>query len=127
MNDNFPVYRINQDTEHSWNSRSLILSNELTQVPIFDGSAREWVEAIGEVGLKVAMDGGGNSCGKVAPFLNEPVCVWKNDSFVAAFPHSQVKITYGIHFSQVASSSISSFGISNFRHLFYSFFMIYGV
>lgn len=111
MDDNFPVYRINQDTEYSWNSRSLILSSELTQVPIFDGSAREWVEVIEEVGLKVAMDGGGNSCGKVAPFLNEPVCVWNNDSFVAAFPHSEVKITYGIHFSQVASFSISSFGI----------------
>lgn len=59
------------------------------------------MEVIEEVGLKVAMDGGGNSCGKVAPFLNEPVCVCKNDSFMAALPHSEVKITYGIDFSQV--------------------------
>ncbi|KAI5678206.1 hypothetical protein M9H77_09156 [Catharanthus roseus] len=71
------------------------------EVPIFDGSAREWVEGIEEVGLKVATDSGGNSCKKLAPFLSEPVHVWRNDSFVAAFPYSQVRITYGIDFSQV--------------------------
>ncbi|XP_074330070.1 putative UDP-3-O-acyl-N-acetylglucosamine deacetylase 1, mitochondrial isoform X2 [Apium graveolens] len=72
-----------------------------TEVPILDGSAREWVKAIESVGLKVAEDGNGNSCEKLAPFLNEPVHVWKNDSFVAAFPSPKVCLSYGINFPQV--------------------------
>lgn len=67
------------------------------------------MEGIEEVGLKVATDSGGNSCKKLAPFLSEPVHVWRNDSFVAAFPYSQVRITYGIDFSQVAFFSIFNF------------------
>ncbi|CDP16294.1 unnamed protein product [Coffea canephora] len=71
------------------------------EVPIFDGSAREWMEAIRQVGLMVAKDGGGKSCEKLAPFLNEPVFVSKNDSFVAAFPSQKTKIRYGIDFSKI--------------------------
>lgn len=71
------------------------------QVPIFDGSAREWVEAIHQSGLDVAVDNDGKSCEKLAPHLSEPVHVMKNDSFVAAFPHSKVRITYGIDYPQV--------------------------
>lgn len=70
-------------------------------MPILDGSAREWVKAIESVGLKVAEDGNGNSCEKLAPFLNEPVHVWKNDSFIAAFPSPKVCLSYGINFPQV--------------------------
>ena len=78
-----------------------LITEILTQVPIFDGSAREWMEAIRQVGLMVAKDGGGKSCEKLAPFLNEPVFVSKNDSFVAAFPSQKTKIRYGIDFSKV--------------------------
>ncbi|KAL0409020.1 UNVERIFIED_CONTAM: putative UDP-3-O-acyl-N-acetylglucosamine deacetylase 1, mitochondrial [Sesamum radiatum] len=70
------------------------------EVPIFDGSAREWVEAIDQAGLKVAVDRDGKSCEKLAPYLDEPVHVTKNDSFLAAFPCSKVNITYGIDFPQ---------------------------
>ncbi|GER37194.1 UDP-3-O-[3-hydroxymyristoyl] N-acetylglucosaminedeacetylase [Striga asiatica] len=42
------------------------------EVPIFDGSAREWVEAVNQAGLKVAVDSGGRSCEKLAPYLSEP-------------------------------------------------------
>lgn len=70
------------------------------EVPILDGSAREWVDAIEEAGLKAALDRSGNSCEKLAPVLREPVTVWKNDSFIAAFPYSAVKISYGIDFPQ---------------------------
>ncbi|XP_055822592.1 probable UDP-3-O-acyl-N-acetylglucosamine deacetylase 1, mitochondrial isoform X1 [Solanum dulcamara] len=72
-----------------------------SEVPILDGSAREWVDAIEEAGLKAALDRSGNSCEKLAPVLKEPVTVWKNDSFIAAFPYSKIKITYGIDFPQV--------------------------
>lgn len=62
------------------------------------------MEAISQAGLKVAVDSGGQSCEKLAPHLTEPVHVLKNDSFVAAFPHSKVNITYGIDFPQVVYS-----------------------
>lgn len=71
------------------------------QVPIFDGSANEWVKAIKQTGLKVATDHFGNSHEKMAPYVIEPVHVWRNDSFVAAFPSEKVHITYGINFSEV--------------------------
>lgn len=71
------------------------------QVPIFDGSASEWVEAIEQVGLKEATDHRGNCCEKMAAYVNEPVHVWRNDSFVAAFPSPEICITYGIDFRQV--------------------------
>lgn len=69
-----------------------------TQVPILDGSAREWVEAINQVGLQVSADKGGNSCEKMAPYLIEPVHVWRNDSFIVASPSSKFQVTYGIDF-----------------------------
>lgn len=69
---------------------------------MLDGSAREWVEAIKEVGMCVAKDRNGNTLEKLEPFLNEPVNVWRNDSFIAAFPSPKVHITYGIDFPQVA-------------------------
>lgn len=72
------------------------------QIPIFDGSAREWVEALDEVGLETATDIDGKSCEKIAPHVNEPVHVWRNDSFIAAFPSEVVRVTYGINFSQVS-------------------------
>lgn len=71
------------------------------QVPIFDGSAREWVEAIEQVGLQVATDHHGDCCEKMIAYVNEPVHVWRNDSFVAAFPSEEIRITYGIDFRQV--------------------------
>ncbi|EPS58469.1 hypothetical protein M569_16345, partial [Genlisea aurea] len=74
------------------------------QVPIFDGSAREWVMAINQSGTKDAVDNNGETCEKLAPYLHEPVYVMRNDSFIAAFPHGEVNITYGIHFPKAKIS-----------------------
>ncbi|GAB2296934.1 hypothetical protein Dimus_031036 [Dionaea muscipula] len=71
------------------------------EVPILDGSAREWVEAIEQTGLEDAVDQSGNIREKMVPCLNEPVHVSRNDSFVAAFPSPYVHVTYGINFPQV--------------------------
>ncbi|GJT82783.1 probable UDP-3-O-acyl-N-acetylglucosamine deacetylase 2, mitochondrial isoform X1 [Tanacetum coccineum] len=60
------------------------------EVPIFDGSAREWVEAIEQVGLTVAMDSIGKSYDKLAPYLTQPVHVSKGDSLIAAFPSKKL-------------------------------------
>ncbi|KAH6790387.1 UDP-3-O-acyl N-acetylglycosamine deacetylase family protein [Perilla frutescens var. frutescens] len=90
------------------------------EVPIFDGSAREWVEAINQSGLKVAVDFGGKSCEKLAPYLSEPVHVLKNDSFVAAFPCSKVSITYGIDYPQAPAIGRQWFSSTLLDESFYS-------
>lgn len=83
------------------------------QVPIFDGSAGKWVNAIEEVGLKLALDECGNCCEKMAPYVNEPVHVWRNDCYLVAFPASAVRITYGIDFPQVQISFLSLVSIES--------------
>lgn len=75
----------------------------MSQVPILDGSAKEWVTAIEETGLIVASDREGKVCDKVAPYLNEPVYVFRNDAFVTAFPSPTLQVTCGIDFPQVNS------------------------
>ncbi|XP_054825471.1 probable UDP-3-O-acyl-N-acetylglucosamine deacetylase 1, mitochondrial [Prosopis cineraria] len=79
---------------------NLDCEGDCAEIPIFDGSASEWVAAVEEVGLKAAIDHQGISCEKLAPHLNEPTYVFRNDSFVAAFPSTMVQITYGINFPQ---------------------------
>ncbi|XP_011021772.1 PREDICTED: probable UDP-3-O-[3-hydroxymyristoyl] N-acetylglucosamine deacetylase 2 isoform X2 [Populus euphratica] len=76
-----------------------------SEVPVLDGSARDWVERIEKDGLVAAKDECGNDCEKLAPYLNEPIHVSKNDSFVAAFPSPKVRVSYGIDFPQVAIGS----------------------
>ncbi|KAI8023461.1 hypothetical protein LOK49_LG03G01019 [Camellia lanceoleosa] len=90
------------------------------EVPILDGSAREWVEAIEQVGLRVAIDRVGKSCEKMAPFLNEPVHARRNDSFVVAFPSPEVHITCGINFSQVPAIGCQWFSSNLIGSTFYA-------
>ncbi|GMH15145.1 hypothetical protein Nepgr_016986 [Nepenthes gracilis] len=75
--------------------------DRIFEVPILDGSAREWVEMIEQTGLEDAKDHNGNICEKMVPVLIDPVHVQRNDSFVAAFPSPNVQITYGINFPEV--------------------------
>lgn len=88
-----------------------VAQNHFMQVPIFDGSASEWVEAIEQVGLQVATDHYGDCCEKMVAYMNEPVHVWRNNSFVAAFPSQEIRITYGIDFQQV-----HTYWLGNCRH-----------
>ncbi|PPD66236.1 hypothetical protein GOBAR_DD36885 [Gossypium barbadense] len=78
----------------------LNIVNEFVErtVPIFDGSANAWVEAIEQVGRKEALDRSGNNVEKLAPYLSEPFYVSRNDSFMVAFPASKVHISCGIDF-----------------------------
>ncbi|XP_024007863.1 probable UDP-3-O-acyl-N-acetylglucosamine deacetylase 2, mitochondrial [Eutrema salsugineum] len=85
--------RIRIDSEHA--------DDQEVEVPIFDGSAKEWVDAIEEVGINVAQNHVGESVEKMVAHLNKPVHVWKNDSFVAAYPALETRITCGIDFPQV--------------------------
>lgn len=65
------------------------------------------MEAIQEAGREVALDHSGNTSLKIAPYLEEPVYVERKDSFIAAFPSSDLRITYGIDFPQVWLTTLS--------------------
>ncbi|XP_023731374.1 probable UDP-3-O-acyl-N-acetylglucosamine deacetylase 1, mitochondrial isoform X1 [Lactuca sativa] len=95
--DNCRIEIVNSDNDPS------------AEVPIFDGSAREWVEAIEQVGVTVAMDSNGRNCEKLAPYLTQPVHVSKGDSVISAFPSKQISISYGINFPQVPDLSLQWF------------------
>nr|KJB15345.1 hypothetical protein B456_002G172000 [Gossypium raimondii]KJB15346.1 hypothetical protein B456_002G172000 [Gossypium raimondii] len=81
--------------------QSLDSEDTEVEVPIFDGSANAWVEAIEQVGRKEALDRCGNNVEKLAPHLSEPFYVSRNDSFMVAFPASKVHISCGIDFPKV--------------------------
>ncbi len=68
-----------------------------TEVPLLDGSAQLWVEAIAESGIQP-------SSAKLPnlPDLASPVWVRENDSFVAAIPATETRFTYGIDFPDSA-------------------------
>lgn len=62
------------------------------EVPLLDGSAQVWVEAIAQVGLV------SQSVPRVVPQLSEPIWVYQGDAFVAALPAQETRFTYGIDF-----------------------------
>lgn len=66
------------------------------EVPLLDGSAKNWCEAIAQVGV--------TSNAKSQPGITvlEPIWVRENDSFVAALPAPQTRFTYGIDFAYQA-------------------------
>ncbi|XP_020101056.1 probable UDP-3-O-acyl-N-acetylglucosamine deacetylase 2 isoform X4 [Ananas comosus] len=71
------------------------------EVPLLDGSAKEWVEAIEHVGLCAAEDSNGNNMDKLVAELHVPVYLWRDGAFIVAFPSSKIHITYGIDFPKV--------------------------
>ena len=66
------------------------------EIPLLDGSALPWVEAIAEAGL-VAM--GPRPCS--AP-LTEAITLWRGSSFITALPAEQLSIGVAIEFQQPA-------------------------
>lgn len=71
------------------------------EVPILDGSALPWVQAIQEVGLSAGANGTNVPPDHAAPRLvdlPEPITVQQGDSFVTAIPAPQLRLTYGIDF-----------------------------
>jgi UDP-3-O-[3-hydroxymyristoyl] N-acetylglucosamine deacetylase len=62
------------------------------ELPILDGSALPWVEAIAKVGIESQVEGD-----RLIP-LTETVTVQKGDSFVTAIPADTLRFTYGIAF-----------------------------
>ena len=62
------------------------------EVPLLDGSARPWVDAIARVGLQA------QTTPRPEHHLTEPLSVQQKDAFVAAFPAPSLRFTYGIDF-----------------------------
>ena len=62
------------------------------EVPLLDGSALLWVDAIALAGLV------SQSLPRRSILLSEPISVTQGDAFVAAFPATETRFTYGIDF-----------------------------
>ncbi|MDJ1183908.1 UDP-3-O-acyl-N-acetylglucosamine deacetylase [Roseofilum casamattae] len=63
------------------------------EVPLLDGSAALWVEAISSSGLSAT-----GQLPLSQRSITEPVWVYHNDAFVAALPSEHLRFTYGIEF-----------------------------
>jgi UDP-3-O-[3-hydroxymyristoyl] N-acetylglucosamine deacetylase len=64
------------------------------EVPLLDGSAKNWCEAIAQAGI--IAHGKSQSPDSITP--QEPIWIRDRDSFVAALPASTTRFTYGIDF-----------------------------
>jgi UDP-3-O-[3-hydroxymyristoyl] N-acetylglucosamine deacetylase len=69
------------------------------EVPLLDGSAQNWVEEIATVGRQI-VDGQSQEFSDFQ--ITQPISVQQGDGFVAAFPASETRFTYGIDFSAPA-------------------------
>jgi UDP-3-O-[3-hydroxymyristoyl] N-acetylglucosamine deacetylase len=70
------------------------------EVPLLDGSAKVWVEAIAQAGLVEAQ---AQESEENSPLpLIEPIWIRDEDAFVAAIPSSELRFTYGIDFAYEA-------------------------
>jgi UDP-3-O-[3-hydroxymyristoyl] N-acetylglucosamine deacetylase len=66
------------------------------ELPLLDGSAREWAEQILQAGWTQQTEQ--RQCYRVT----QPIVVQHGDAFVAALPAEQTRLTYGIDFSHSA-------------------------
>ena len=64
------------------------------EIPLLDGSAKIWTEAIASVGITTSEDNQNQS----AFVLSEPIWIREDDIFVAALPSVETRFTYGIDF-----------------------------
>ena len=67
------------------------------EVPLLDGSARCWVEAIQESGIEIKQP----VVSKVT--ISEAITVRDGDSFVIAMPSNQLRFSYGIDFPEYSA------------------------
>jgi UDP-3-O-[3-hydroxymyristoyl] N-acetylglucosamine deacetylase len=66
------------------------------EIPLLDGSAKPWIEAITTVGLTAI------SSPKTLQNIQTEIIVRHQDSFVAAIPSTELRFTYGIDFPVAA-------------------------
>jgi UDP-3-O-[3-hydroxymyristoyl] N-acetylglucosamine deacetylase len=66
------------------------------EIPLLDGSAQLWVEAIAEVGLTCL------GAREPAPVLEAPITLQQGQSFVTALPSERLRLAAAIEFPQAA-------------------------
>ncbi len=66
------------------------------EVPLLDGSAQVWVEAVQQAGWVAQAQA------QIAPRLAQPIWVAAGEAFAAALPAAALRFTYGIDFEQSA-------------------------
>jgi UDP-3-O-[3-hydroxymyristoyl] N-acetylglucosamine deacetylase len=66
------------------------------EVPLLDGSAKVWTDAIALAGVKTSSSAFWGS------EIDTPIWIQDGDAFVAALPASEIRFTYGIDFSYPA-------------------------
>ncbi|MCP2728494.1 UDP-3-O-acyl-N-acetylglucosamine deacetylase [Limnofasciculus baicalensis] len=70
-----------------------------SEVPLLDGSALNWVEAIAQVGIVRSKEEGERfEFSPLHPCVKEPIWIYQGDAFVAAIPAPTLRFTYGIDF-----------------------------
>ena len=68
------------------------------EIPLLDGSAKNWCQAIAEVGIDAC-----NSVSNREPVVvKEPIWIREGKAFVAALPAPETRFTYGIDFAYEA-------------------------
>jgi len=65
-----------------------------SELPLLDGSAQSWCEAIAESGIVIHAEGA--TVNRIT--ITEPIWIRHDDCFVAALPAAQTRFTYGIDF-----------------------------
>lgn len=65
-----------------------------SEIPLLDGSALDWVEAIDQAGLIE------QSAPRLRSDLQDPIWLRQDDAFVAALPSEEWRFTYGIEFDR---------------------------
>lgn len=68
------------------------------ELPLLDGSALSWVEAIAQVGLVPTPP---ENPTEISP-LSVPISIYEGDAFVCALPSPQLRFSYGIDFPEPA-------------------------
>ena len=63
------------------------------EVPLLDGSAKEWASSIAEAGLVEQVTNNSNYLD-----ISEPIWIRQDDAFVAAIPAPETRFSYGIDF-----------------------------
>ncbi|MBP0019911.1 MAG: UDP-3-O-acyl-N-acetylglucosamine deacetylase [Cyanobacteria bacterium SBLK] len=73
------------------------------EVPLLDGSAKEWNEAIAAVGARACSPEGTSDKSSAEtpqiPAIRELISVREGDAFVTAMPSEEMRFTYGIDFA----------------------------
>jgi UDP-3-O-[3-hydroxymyristoyl] N-acetylglucosamine deacetylase len=64
------------------------------EVPLLDGSAKEWTTSIAQVGLVLQT----LTEDKISLVIDQPIWVRQDDAFACAIPASETRFTYGIDF-----------------------------